>query len=355
MAPLRLGGPLAAEPERLAGRRPGGHLQRHGAVGGRYLHARPQGRLRERDRDGQRQVGPLPPKQPVGRDPDHDEQVAGTTPRRSRLAPAGEADPCAVAHSGRDLRGEAAGPANAPRAVTRRTGRLHHAPRSAAIGAGAGEREGSLGHGDGSRAAALGAGDRRRSGSRARAVTGIARRGPLDLHGDRDALHGVLERDAHIRLEVGPLCRRPPTSTGRAEQPAQEIPEVADVGALEPLTEREALDADASTARAAWTSGPEATEPRGGHVAHLVVLLALLLVAQHFVGGRDVLEAILGLLVARVRIGVVLLGQLAVGLLDVRGRGVLGDAEDLVVVLLEPFPPDVAVHRVPLGLTSGRP
>src|SRR4029453_12143884 len=43
-------------------------------------------------------------------------------------------------------------------------------------------------------------------------------------------------------------------------------------------------------------------------------------------------------------VGVVLLGQLAVGLLDLGRGGVLRHAEDLVVVLLEPLATHVAVH-----------
>ena len=47
---------------------------------------------------------------------------------------------------------------------------------------------------------------------------------------------------------------------------------------------------------------------------------------------RDLLEALLGLLVARVAVRVVLARQLAVGLLDLLVGGVLADPEDLVVV-----------------------
>src|SRR5262249_3018941 len=51
---------------------------------------------------------------------------------------------------------------------------------------------------------------------------------------------------------------------------------------------------------------------------------ALLGIAQQRVGGRDVLELLLGLLVAGVEIGMELLGETAIGLLDVvRGRVLL--------------------------------
>jgi hypothetical protein len=61
------------------------------------------------------------------------------------------------------------------------------------------------------------------------------------------------------------------------------------------------------------STGPARTEaPRaragGDHLADLVVLLALVGVAEHVVGGGDLLEALLGRGVARVRVGMVGLG-----------------------------------------------
>jgi hypothetical protein len=70
----------------------------------------------------------------------------------------------------------------------------------------------------------------------------------------------------------------------------------------------------------------------GGDLAELVVEGALLLVAEHVEGGGDVLELLLRLLVARVDVRVVLLGELAVGLLDLVVAGRLGDAERCVEV-----------------------
>src|SRR4029453_11549414 len=97
-------------------------------------------------------------------------------------------------------------------------------------------------------------------------------------------------------------------------------------------------------ARCPTTGDPAGPVPGRGHVAHLVVLLALLLVAEHVVGRRDLFESILRVLVPGVGVGVVLLGQLAVGLLDLGRGGVLRHAEDLVVVLLKPLATHVAVH-----------
>src|SRR5204862_2480127 len=63
-----------------------------------------------------------------------------------------------------------------------------------------------------------------------------------------------------------------------------------------------------------------------------VVLLALVGVAERVVGGRDLLEARLGVGIAGVAVGVVLARELAVGLLDLILRGLAVDAERLVVV-----------------------
>src|SRR5688572_29502533 len=65
----------------------------------------------------------------------------------------------------------------------------------------------------------------------------------------------------------------------------------------------------------------------------LVVLLALLGIAEHFVGFVDFLEAGFSGLVARIDVRVKLAGQFAERLLDVLFRRRLRDAERLVVVL----------------------
>ena len=58
-----------------------------------------------------------------------------------------------------------------------------------------------------------------------------------------------------------------------------------------------------------------------GGVAEAVVGRALLLVLQDVIGFADVLELLLGFLVARVAVRVMLHGELAVGLLEFLGRG----------------------------------
>src|SRR5690606_14036158 len=68
------------------------------------------------------------------------------------------------------------------------------------------------------------------------------------------------------------------------------------------------------------------------HLAELVVELPPLVVAQHLVGGGDLLEALLvgG---ARIPVGVKLLGELTVSLLDLLLRGRPRDSENRIQIL----------------------
>ena len=92
--------------------------------------------------------------------------------------------------------------------------------------------------------------------------------------------------------------------------------------------------AEATAAEAAEIAKPAAAEAArlGAVVAELVVLRPLLGVGQHLVGLVDLLELLLGGLVAGVHVRVVLLRQLAIGLLDGRLVRALLEAKDLVVV-----------------------
>jgi hypothetical protein len=70
-----------------------------------------------------------------------------------------------------------------------------------------------------------------------------------------------------------------------------------------------------------------------GFFPELVVQLALLAVGEDVEGVVDPLEFLLRRLVSGVHVGVVLLGQLAVGLLDLVVRGALRNPQPLVVVV----------------------
>jgi hypothetical protein len=145
-------------------------------------------------------------------------------------------------------------------------------------------------------------------------------------------------------LRTGPAAA--PGAAGAlalVEEVAEHPPEVAEVGAVE-------VEAGAA-GRAPATAGREAHRT-GAELADLVVLLALGLVADHVVGGRDLLEAGLGGVVAGVGIGVELARQLAVRLGDVLGGRRLGHAEHLVEVLLEPL--GLGCHSHLLSHVGGR-
>src|SRR5262249_50402830 len=68
-------------------------------------------------------------------------------------------------------------------------------------------------------------------------------------------------------------------------------------------------------------------------LAELIVRITLFGIGEDVVGDRDLLELLLGLLVARVDVRVVLARELAVGLADLVRRGGARDAEDLVGIL----------------------
>ena len=158
-------------------------------------------------------------------------------------------------------------------------------------------------------------------------------RGPVDRLG---------EAERHLGLDVLAAARlRARTRAAAAvEQAAEDVAETAaEAAAAGPPARRPGPPPKRSPrsklklppARAG--TGPEAAVAEEG--ARLVVLLALLGVAEDVVGLGDLLEALLGLGVALVGVRVELAGELPVRLLDLGVGGVLGDAEDLVVVLLD--------------------
>jgi hypothetical protein len=150
-------------------------------------------------------------------------------------------------------------------------------------------------------------------------VTGGAHRRSVQRHRDRDAGHRVVERQRDLRLEIRPPAgaglRTPTTrAAAPAEHRAEQVRQITQIDGLVPAT--------GSTAEP--TRETTTPEPGRAHVADTVVRGALLRVAEDVIGGRDLLEPLLGCLVAGVRVGVVLLSELPVRLLDLRRAGVLG-------------------------------
>ncbi len=118
-----------------------------------------------------------------------------------------------------------------------------------------------------------------------------------------------------------------------AEHLAQDVVEIhaLELGAMGPV-------AEAAGPRPGLTGEAAAPEAAHGLAAirvdlAAVELLALLLVAQDVEGGADPLEPLLGLLVARVLIGVQLLGELAERLADLVGARTTGNAQLLIWIL----------------------
>ena len=114
--------------------------------------------------------------------------------------------------------------------------------------------------------------------------------------------------------------------------------EHAATGAATALVEdRPQQVAEVLGATAPATGHATAHEPAGAEPTEFVVLLARLLVADDGVGLSVLLEALFRRRVVGVGVRVVLAGEAAVGLLDLRSRGVPVHTEHGVVVLLEPF------------------
>ena len=220
------------------------------------------------------------------------EEVAGRRSVRAGLASAGELDPRAVLHAGRDLHLEAPRAPLDAAARARRTRRLDDPTVAVAARARLRHLERALVHRDLPRAAALRTRDRAGARRRTRPVARLTRRGTGDPHRHRRPGHRVVEGDGDVRLEVrAPRRARPATSSApraAAEQPAEQIAEVADV-------EVDVLEPDALSAGPPAGEAPGAV-PRRRHLPDLVVPLALVLVADDVVGGRDLLESVLGAL-----------------------------------------------------------
>ena len=153
------------------------------------------------------------------------------------------------------------------------------------------------------------AGHRLAAGLRARARACLAHLQPWNLDLGLEPAGGVLQRDLQLVLEVL-------AAPGAAAAPAAAAGEEA----LEDVLEERA-EALAEVHAAQTGDGPEA-----------IVLRALVGIGEHGVGLARLLEAVLGLLVAGIAIGVVLHGELAIRLLELRVAGRARDAEDLVVV-----------------------
>ena len=149
----------------------------------------------------------------------------------------------------------------------------------------------------------------------------------------------VLERDVHLGLEVGAALGLRPAL------PAEAAARAAAEEAAEEIAEVEVLELRSAAAAA---EGPAAVRR-----PELVVLRALLGIGEHVVRALDLLE----LRLVAAAVGMMLARELPVGLLDLVGRGVLGDAErvvqDCVIRPRSPGPAGAPCHRA--GSPSAAP
>ena len=123
-------------------------------------------------------------------------------------------------------------------------------------------------------------------------------------------------REALASLRVG-LTKATARAKAAAKQVAEDIAKAAEA---------------AKIPKAAKTAAVKAGVGIEGCMAILVILLPLFLIGEHLIGLIGLLEPLLTGLVAGVQIRVVLLGELPVCFFYLIGRGVLADAQHLVIV-----------------------
>src|SRR5699024_6342740 len=103
-----------------------------------------------------------------------------------------------------------------------------------------------------------------------------------------------------------------------------------------------------STAGSAAGSSRNGAEPgSAAHGANLIVLSAGLLVGQHLMRLSDLLELLLGLRITGVGIRVILACAFAIGLLDLGVGSIIGVADGLIEILLEPIILRTGIHLAP--------
>ena len=280
----------------------------------------------------------------LGRDSHRHDDVTCGAAVGAGIAHAREAEALIVVDARRDIGLQSLLDRDGAAAVAALAGVLDELALAAAAGAGLlglHDAEGrTLLTNDKASAAAVRAGLRAGTGGAAAAVA----LGTLLLTGNGDvllaAMHRLVKRqgDAHpdvlaLRgaLGFGRTARAAKTAEAAAKDVAENIAKVNTVAAKA-----------AETAKAAGAAGAAAVLGSVVGVntgkAVLVVELALLRVRKHLVCLVDLLELFLGFLVAGVIVRVVLHGQLAVSLFDIRVGGRLGYTQHFVVITFSPVP-----------------
>src|SRR6266516_2477680 len=341
-----LGEAPTAHPQRRAGLRARRDAQRDRAVQGGHPQRRTERGLGVGHRHGQSEVVAAAPKQVVRVDVDRDEQVAGRAAASAGHALAPDAKPRTVTDAGGYPHVDRAGLRRDARAEAVGAGVVDDLARAAAVAARLAEPERTLVAADESRAAAGRADVWTGAGPGAAAVAGPAGTGSGQLQRKHGAVHGLVESEAYRRLDVG-ASRRPDVALaarGRpaGEQAAEDVAEPAGPGPGAATATTEEVGHGERRAAGRPTGEPAAEAAPAEQCPRLVVLLAAAVVGEHVVCLGHVLELCLGVGVTRVLVRMQLTSELAIGLLDVGGRGVLGYAQRFVVVLLDVVP---GAHR----------
>src|SRR6266852_3407503 len=322
--------PLGAQPIDRAGLRARLHLERRGAVGGRYVQLRAERGLRKGERQVVNQVVAMALEARVVGDVEHRDQIAGWAVARTRHARAAHREIVMVGDAGGDVDLDTLLGAHATVALALGTRVLEHRAVARAAGARGQRNELAEHRPRGTPPFARAAARATRGGARARRRARAGARGAAveraQLHGLGGAARHLGEIELQRDLQVLPAVPLAPGALTATEQgvEAAEPPEVAHEH-VERFGEIELRESEVAPA------APAAPEP-GRTVA--VVHGALLGIAQDFVGFGDLLELRLGLhlLLDANLIGVIAHRQLAVGLLDLGLVRRARDPENGVVV-----------------------
>src|SRR6266540_2460176 len=264
------------------------------------------------------QVVVAPGEDLVGDHVELDVEVAGRAAELAGVAAALVADAHPVVEAGWDVDGQLGVLRDPALALAARARRQHLVAAAAAGHAGAGGdelAEQGLAHGAllaGAVAGPAGGRGRARLGPLAAAVLARGHGAHADVLGAAEDRLGELQVDPHGQVVAAAGARAGARAGGER---------VAAEEGVDHVGERSEAERVGRHLLAVEPGLPEG-----------VVALPLLRVAEHAVGLGDLLEALLSVRVAGVEVRVVLARQLAVGALDLLGRGIAADAEHGVVV-----------------------
>src|ERR1017187_439275 len=324
-------------------------LQQGTAADGRDFDLGAQRGLPDRDRHGDFNIVAFGAEKGMGCHFGGDVEIARDGAHGAGVALAGDAQAGTVARAWRNADFHTFGVGDASIAATTGTG-VAQLAAAAASRAGEVELHGAGHLADVSGTLALLAGGFAGAGGTG-AVAGVADVVAGNIDARLGALNGLPEIDVHDVLEVAALFGFGVGGFAvTAEELRKDVAEAAGsspfgtapaggcpAGAGSEMGEIEAVEIEVGTALPAASRGARragAGKAVVGIETELVVHGTLLGVAQYVVGFLDVFEALLGGLVTRVEVGMVLAGELAIGLADFLRIGFARYAQRFVVVVL---------------------